>query len=246
MQMTSLPMDAMQEFRVISNNYSAEYGHSSGGVISLTTRSGANEFHGSLFEFLRNSALDARNFFARERPPLRLNQYGFALGGPIRRNRTHFFASWERTQQVSSVTPLLTVPTTAQREGDFTGLRNSSGASILIYDPLTTLGRDRQPFPGNRIPASRFDPVSQAALKYWPAPNLEGTGTGANNFSGNNNSVLARNIFVGKVDHQFRPTDSKSGRVRNSGSRSIGEFHRCSSAKHSWQLCSRVQPFASQ
>ena len=87
MQMTSLPMDAMQEFRVISNNYSAEYGHSSGGVISLTTRSGGNDFHGSVFEFLRNSALDARNFFARERPPLRLNQYGFAIGGPIRRNQ---------------------------------------------------------------------------------------------------------------------------------------------------------------
>ncbi len=226
MQMTSLPMDAMQEFRVISNNYSAEYGHSSGGVISLTTRSGGNDFHGSVFEFLRNSALDARNFFARERPPLRLNQFGFAVGGPIRRNQTHFFASWERTQQVSSVTPLLTVPTLAQREGDFSGLRNSAGNTILIYDPLTTQGRDRQPFPGNRIPTNRFDPVSQAALQYWPAPNRAGTSTGANNFSGNNNSALGRNIFVGKLDHQFRPADTFSARyyINDAGIDNQGAF----------------------
>ncbi len=203
-QMTSLPMDAMQEFRVITNNYSAEYGHSAGGVITLTTRSGTNQLHGSVFEFLRNSALDARNFFAVQRPPLRLNQYGFALGGPIRRDKTHFFASWEGTQQVSSVTPLQTVPTLAERQGDFSGLRSTSGAPILIYDPATTVGRDRQPFPNNRIPAARFDPVSQAALSYWPSPNRSGTLTGANNFSANANSVLARNILVTKLDHQWR------------------------------------------
>ena len=74
MQMTSLPMDAMQEFRVLSNNYSVEYGHSAGGVITLTTRSGTNQLHGRVFEFLRNSALDARNFFASQRPALQMNQ----------------------------------------------------------------------------------------------------------------------------------------------------------------------------
>lgn len=219
MQMTSLPMDAMQEFRVISNNYSAEYGHSTGGIISLTTRSGTNDLHGSVFEYLRNSVLDARNFFAREKPPLRLNQFGFALGGPIIRNRTHFFSSWERTQQVSSVTPLLTVPTLAQREGDFSGLRT-------IYDPLTTQGTSRQAFPGNRIPASRFDPVSQAALRYWPLPNRTGSANGANNFSGNNNSVLSRDIFVGKFDHQFRTSDQFSARyyINDAGIDNQGAF----------------------
>lgn len=201
-QMTSLPMDAMQEFRVVSNNYAAEYGHSAGGVITLTTRSGSNDLHGSVFEFLRNSALDARNFFAAQRPPLRMNQYGFALGGPVRKNRTHYFASWEGTQQGSSVTPLQTVPTLAERQGDFSGLRNAAGGAIAVYDPATTNGRDRLPFPGNRIPVNRFDAVSQAALNYWPAPNRAGTATGANNFSANNNSQLNRNIFVGKLDHQ--------------------------------------------
>ncbi|MGD0015629.1 MAG: TonB-dependent receptor, partial [Bryobacteraceae bacterium] len=90
-QMTSLPMDAMQEFRVISNNYAAEYGHSTGGIINLSTRAGTNEFHGSIFEDARNDAFDARNFFAAQRTPIRMHQFGASLGGPIRKDRTHFF-----------------------------------------------------------------------------------------------------------------------------------------------------------
>lgn len=226
MQMTSLPMDAMQEFRVLSNNYSAEFGHSAGGVITLTTRSGTNQLHGSVFEFLRNSALDARNFFAPQRPPLRLNQYGFALGGPIRRDRTHYFVSWEGTRQVSSVTPLQTVPTLAQRAGDFSGLLNASGRQIAIYDPATTAGRDRLPFPGNHIPLSRFDPVSLAAQKFWPAPNRAASITGANNFTGNNNSILKRNILVGKLDHQARPDHLLTARyyLNDAGIENLGTF----------------------
>lgn len=225
-QMTSLPMDAMQEFRVIANNYSAEYGHSAGGVITLTTRSGTNALHGSVFEFLRNSVLDARNFFAAQRPPLRLNQYGFAVGGPIQKNKTHFFVSWEGTKQTSSVTPLQTVPTLAQRGGDFSGLRSSSGAPILIYDPATTVGRDRQAFPANRIPLSRFDAVARAALQYWPEPNRAGTLTGANNFSGNNNSALSRNILVGKVDHQLKANHLLTARyyLNDAGIDNLGTF----------------------
>jgi hypothetical protein len=226
MQMTSLPMDAMQEFRVVSNNYSAEHGHSAGGVISLTTRSGTNNLHGSVFEFLRNSVLDGRNFFATERPPLRLHQYGFALGGPVRKDKTHFFASWEGTRQVSSVTPLQTVPSEAQRLGDFSGLRNSAGSQIVIYDPTTTAGTSRQPFPGNIIPATRFDTVSSAALKYWPAPNRTATITGGNNFSGNNNSDLGRNILVAKVDHQLRQNDQLTARyyINDAGIENKGSF----------------------
>ena len=226
MQMTSLPMDAMQEFRVLSNNYSAEYGHSAGGVITLTTRSGTNQVHGSLFEFLRNSALDARNYFASQRPPLQLNQYGFALGGPIRRDRTHYFVSWEGTQQGSSVTPLQTVPTLAERAGDFSGLRNSIGATIPIFDPATTVGRERLQFPGNRIPLSRFDPVSLSALNYWPEPNRAGTLTGANNYSANNTSKLSRNIFVSKLDHQIGERHRFTGRyyINDAGSENHGTF----------------------
>src|SRR5262245_33464901 len=89
-QLTTLPVDAMQEFKVIANNYSAEFGHSTGGVVTMSTRSGTNAFHGSIFESLRNDALDARNFFASTKPPIRRNQFGGAFGGPIKKDRTHF------------------------------------------------------------------------------------------------------------------------------------------------------------
>ena len=120
-QLTSLPVDAMQEFKVIANNYSAEFGHSTGGVVTMSTRSGTNEFHGSLFESLRNDALDARNFFAATKAPIRLNQFGGAFGGPIQKDKTHFFASWEQTRQRTSDTVTSTVPTTCQSSRRFFG-----------------------------------------------------------------------------------------------------------------------------
>lgn len=225
-QMTSLPMDAMQEFRVISNSYSAEHGHSTGGVVALSTRSGTNDFHGSIFEFARNSALDARNFFATERPPLRMHQFGASLGGPIRKDKTHFFGTWEQTRQVSSQTTLQTVPTEAQRNGDFSQLYDSAGQQIPIYDPATTVGRDRLAFPNNRIPVDRFDPVAKAALAYWPAPNRAASITGANNFSANANSALRRNILMGKVDHQVGQNDQLSVRyyLNDSKIENLGAF----------------------
>ena len=101
-QLTSLPVDAMQEFRVITNNYSAEFGHSTGGVVTMSTRSGTNRYHGSLFESLQNDALDARNFFAASKPPISLNQFGGTLGGPIENDKTFFFGTWERTRQLTA------------------------------------------------------------------------------------------------------------------------------------------------
>lgn len=206
-QMTSLPMDAMQEFRVISNSYSAENGHSTGGVISLSTRSGTNQLHGSAFEFLRNSALDARNFFATEKAPLKMHQFGASLGGPIRKDKTHFFTTWEQTRQLTSTITLQTVPDAALRTGDFSGLRDASGRQILIYDPATTVGRDRQPFAGNRIPENRFDPVGQALVASYPLPNRTPNAAGGNNYAANSNASLQRDILVAKVDHQLRAND---------------------------------------
>lgn len=211
-QLTSLPMDAMQEFRVISNSYAAEHGHSAGGVITMSTRSGTNTLHWSLFEFLRNDAFDGRNFFAAQRTPIKLHQYGGTVGGPIRKDRTHFFASWEQTRQVTSSTVLQTVPDQRQRAGDFSGLVDSQGRAITIYDPATTVGRERQPFAGNQIPASRFDPIAGNALSYWPLPNRAATATGSSNYAASNSSSLNRDIFVAKVDHQFRPSDQLSMR----------------------------------
>jgi hypothetical protein len=225
-QMTSLPMDAMQEFRVISNNYAAEHGHSTGGIITLSTRSGTNDLHGSLFEYARNDAFDARNFFSAQKPPLRMHQFGGSLGGPIRKDKTHFFATWEQTRQLISLATISTVPSLAQRQGDFSGLVDAKGNPILIYDRATTSGKTRQAFAGNVIPQSRFDPVAKAALDYWPLSNRPATKTGSSNYLGNAPSNLHRNIVVGKLDHQFRPSDQFMARyyINDSTLENLGSF----------------------
>jgi Carboxypeptidase regulatory-like domain/TonB-dependent Receptor Plug Domain len=225
-QLTSLPVDAMQEFKVIANNYSAEFGHSTGGVVTMSTRSGTNEFHGSLFESLRNNIFDARNFFAATKAPIRLNQFGGSIGGPIQKDKTHFFATWEQTRQTTSDTFVSTVPTLANRNGDFSDLRDSQGNPILIYDPATTVGRNRAAFLNNRIPSDRIDPVAKAALNFYPLPNRQGTATNANNFVGNSSSSLNRNIVVGRLDHQFRASDLVTARyyINDSGATTTGTY----------------------
>jgi hypothetical protein len=211
-QLTSLPVDAMQEFKVIANNYAAEFGHSTGGVVSMSTRSGTNQFHGSIFESVRNDALDARNFFAPAKTPIRLNQFGGAIGGPIEKDKSHFFGSWEQTRQKTSETIATTVPTMANRNGDFSDLRTNSGQPVIIYDPATTVGGNRNAFPNNVIPMDRIDPVSRTILNYYPLPNRLGTSTNANNFVGASINTLHRNIVVGRVDHQFGPGDLATAR----------------------------------
>ncbi len=206
LQTVSLPLDALEEFRIISNSYAAEYGHSTGGIVALSTRSGSNEVRGRLFEYLRNDALDARNFFSQTKPPLRLNQFGGAVGGPIRKDKTHFFLSWEQTRQTSSDAVLSTVPTLAQRAGNFSAL------SAAVYDPLTLSSGVKQQFPGNIIPLDRIDPVAKAALAYWPLPNRLGGLNGANNYAGNTNLDMNRNIAVGKLDRSFTDNDRVSAR----------------------------------
>ena len=195
-QLTSLPVDAMQEFRVIANNYSAEYGHSTGGIVTMSTRSGTNQYHGSIFESLQNNILNARNFFAPKRPAVRLNQFGGTFGGPIQKDKTHFFVTWEQTRQLSSDTVTSTVPTLLNRAGDFSDIANT------IYDPLTN---PRVPFDGNRIPLTRLDPVALASLAYFPKPNLPGL---ANNFVGSSANTLHRDIVVGRLDHYFTSSDT--------------------------------------
>jgi hypothetical protein len=220
-QLTTLPVDAMQEFKVITNNYSAEFGHSTGGVIVMSTRSGSNDFRGTLFESFRNDALDATNFFAASKPPINLNQFGGTFGGPLRRGRTFFFGSWERTRQLTSETVVSTVPTLRNRAGDFSDLRTTSGVPVIVYDPVTL-----QPFDGNVLPANRIDPVARAALQYYPLPNREGTAANANNYVGNSDSTLNRDILVGRVDHQLRMADLLTVRyyINNSGTNVTGSY----------------------
>jgi hypothetical protein len=154
--------DALQEFRIMTSNYSAEYGRNAGGVVVGVTRAGSNELHGSLWEYLRNTDLNARNFFSVSKPTLVQNQYGFTAGGPIIHNRLFVFGSYQRTdvrqtQLLATARP----PTALERQGDF------SASSKKPNDPVTG-----QPFPGGVIPSSRFDPVSLNVMsKYMPPAN---------------------------------------------------------------------------
>ena len=131
-------VDAVEEFKVQSGTMSAEFGFTAGGVINLVTRSGTNQLHGSLYEFLRNDKLDARNTFAPVKNPLRYNQYGGAVGGRIIKDRTFFFGNYEEYKLRQGSTIISALPSTAQRNGDFSTLFDNRGVLIPIYDPNTT------------------------------------------------------------------------------------------------------------
>jgi hypothetical protein len=160
-------VDGMEEFKLNVNAYSPEYGRSNGGTVMVQGKSGSNQLHGSLFEFFRNEALNARNRFAPAgpKPEFRRNQYGATIGGPIQTNKTFFFADWQGTRLRTGTTRLSVVPTLAQRNGIFTQ---------PIFDPTT-----HQQFANNTIPVTSFDPIGIAVLNHYPLPNLGG----ANNFT---------------------------------------------------------------
>ncbi len=187
------PVEALQEMKVESNNYAAEYGRSSGGFITMSTKSGTNEFHGALYEFLRNNALDARNFFAASKAPRKYNVFGGTLGGPIRKDKTHFFVAYEAALRRDGVTRIFTTPLPQEVQGDF------SARTTALIDPST-----RTPFPGNRIPANRLDPVGRALAAFYPAPNRAGA---ANNFAANTVNRITQHNIIGRLDHQFSNND---------------------------------------
>jgi hypothetical protein len=204
--------DTVEEFKVQTNSLAAEYGQTSGGVVSVATRSGTNDYHGSLYEFFRNDALDARNAFlttrdpvtGRVKPILRYNQYGGTFGGrlPIPRlgeggpaflsgrDRTFFFFGMEQWNHRQANINRATVPTELERRGDFSNTRDGNGRLITIYDPATTRpnpngsGFVRDPFPNNIIPLNRMDPLSLRLLSNLPLPNVAPNNafTNANNY----------------------------------------------------------------
>jgi hypothetical protein len=225
-------VDSVQEFKVQTNSYSAEFGRSSGGIINLVFKSGTNQLHGSAYEFLRNSRFDANGYFANQRGlPLtnfKRNQFGASAGGPIYlpkiyngHNRTFFFASYEGLRERSQSNLTTTVPTELQRNGDFSRTVSSAGAAITIYDPATTTRSGaafiRQAFAGNLIPAARIDPVARNVMKYYPLPNrapdnpagtnnlaLPGTApTNSNSFDiKGDENINDRNRFFVRVSHR--------------------------------------------
>jgi len=211
-------VDSVEEFKVQSGAMSAEYGFSAGGVINMVTRSGTNRLHGSVYEFLRNDALDARNTFASVRPPFRYNQFGASVGGPVIKNRTFFFGNWEEYRYRRSQVRIGSFPTEGQRIGNFTDLRTTTGALIPIFDPYSTQGSGtgvtRQAFPGNVIPPTLIDPVARAINEFYPVPNRTPTDafTNANNFQTNANEIQQMRQYTLKGDHRFNDKNSMFGR----------------------------------
>lgn len=206
--------DALQEFKVQTNSYSAEYGRTGGGVINMVMRSGTNQLHGVVYEFLRNSKLDANNFFANRAgsklPSFRRSQFGFAGGGPIVHDKAFFFVNYEGLRQGTAATMNGTMPTALERVGDFSRSTQQVGNQCLpvqISDPMSTrpaptgTGSIRDPFPGNVIPSGRFDPVATKVAAFFPQPNLAGAAcTGVNNYFSSGTAKFNVNQLDTKFD----------------------------------------------
>lgn len=202
-------VEGLQEFAVLTSNVGAQFDRGMGAIVVTSTRSGSNEFHGSVYEFLRNSYVDAKNYFVRlntPNPPYKLNDFGGRLGGPILHNKTFFFVNYEGYYERAASTLVSTVPTLAERQGNFQGVTN-------IYDPTTTKASGstytRTQFVNNMIPASRFDPVAVQLVNAYPAPQ---TSALTNNYvsyplkgSGDNRGDV-------RIDHQITPSQNLFGR----------------------------------
>lgn len=207
-------VDAIGEFKVLGSSYAAEYGRSAGSVLNVVYKSGTNSLHGSAYEFLRNSKLDANNFFANSKGvPLssfKRSQFGATLGGPIRKDRTFFMSSFEGLRHRSFSSGTSTVPTALERTGDFSQTYAGANKPVQIYDPFTTRanpsgsGYIRDAFAGNVIPASRIITPARSILKYEPMPNTTGAAwTNANNYYAAGSAKLGINQIDGRVDHSF-------------------------------------------
>jgi hypothetical protein len=194
------PVDSVQEFKIVTNSYDAQYGRTAGGVINVSLKSGTNRFHGTAYEFARRKAFDSNEYLFkvnnREKPDHKLDQYGFQIDGPVRipklfdgRDKTFFMFNYEGYKEATPNPATYTVPDEAQLRGDFSNLRDAQGRQITIYDPSTGRLENgqwvRDAFPGNVIPQSRIDPMAQRLTQYFLRPNtvpVAGSDPWRNNF----------------------------------------------------------------
>ena len=205
------PVEAIQETRILASDYSAQYGNSAGGVTIVLTKSGTNEWHGSAYEFLRNSVLDANTFFnnqaGKAKAPFRRNEFGGVIGGPIRKGKTFIFGDYQGIRIVQPVTQVDTIPTLAQQQMVQTG--NFSALATTIYNPYsTTTGPNgtkiRTPFAGNIIPQTLLDPAAGKVIQLLPAPTSPGT---TNNFIFNPAGSQRDDQFDIRVDQNLGAND---------------------------------------
>jgi len=198
-------IDSIQEFKVQTSNYSAEYGRSAGGLINVTTKSGTNNIHGTAYGFLRHSKLDAKNFFANPNlptPPFEQNQFGGTMGAPIIRNKTFIFGSYERTVVKQAQSATARVPPADWRNGNFSSLLSGPQPQMIV-DPLTGL-----PFPGNIIQPNRWNRIGKAFVDRFPSPNV----SGPNNLNTTSNLTSYTDNMAIRFDHQFTDKDTFFGR----------------------------------
>jgi hypothetical protein len=207
-------VDAIGEFKVLGANFNAEYGRTAGSVLNVVYKSGTNAFHGTAYEFLRNSKLDANQFYNNMRgvelSSFKRSQYGGTLGGPIKKDKTFFMSSYEGLRQRSFSNRTATVPTALERSGNFTQTFAGANNPVLIFDPFSTranpagAGFIRDPFAGNVIPQARMDRVGVNYMKMFAQPNTQGVAfTNANNYYSQGSSALDIDQIDGRVDHNF-------------------------------------------
>ena len=213
--------DMVQEFKVETNNFSAEYGRASGGVFNVVTKSGSNQFHFSAYEFFRNDKLNANNFFANRSgtkiAPLKFNQFGGTIGGPVvipgiynGKNKTFFFFNTEIARYIQGITFTANLPDPTMLTGDFSQARLANGQAVTIYDPSTTrpnpagAGFIRTPFAGNIIPGNRIDPVARNVIKFLPRPNIAGVSAlGVINYTRTDGNRVPKDTHSTRIDHNF-------------------------------------------
>ena len=242
-------VEAIQEFKVQNNSFSAEYGSNGGTVVSLVTKSGSNSWHGSGWDFFRRPGLDANDFFSNRagepKGDYAHDQYGASLGGPIRKEKTFFFADYERTRHNVPFTFTTTVPTAAQKSGDFSKTFLSDGSLQTIFNPCSNVHSSatdrtgtapcsvtpvldpsgeivdyqRMPFANNVIPSNLVDPIMKKVMSLYPAPTDAGDAiTGQNNYTRKMVDTTASYKFDGKIDHYFTDKSRINGRFSRSRS----------------------------
>ena len=221
-------VDELQEFRIQTHTFSPQYGWSMGNVVNAVTKGGTRSFHGSGFEFARNSIFDANNFFNNKnglaRTDFKRNQFGGTAGGPLylphlyrQRDKTFIFGSYEGLRQQTPTTLITTVPTDLQKNGDFSQTRNADGSAVQLFDPFTTRQVNgvfvRDVLPNAQIPLSRIDPVAAKSMAYYPAANRTGNAiTAANNFVGTAGLPTDSDAYTIRVDHNINDYQRLFGR----------------------------------
>jgi hypothetical protein len=203
------PVDAISEFRIITHSANAEFGGALGSTTNIITRSGTNHLHGTLWEFLRNDAVDANNYFAQTKEPLKQNQFGASVGAPIKKDKTFVFGFYEGFRNRQGESGLTTVPSVKQRTGDFSELCPEGFTDGFCNNPANQLFNvfANAPYPNNQVPPAQFDSVSQNLLSFFPLPNA-----GTNLFSTTQTLNNDTDQFGIKVDHYLNPRDTLSFR----------------------------------